>query len=385
MKPQTLVMLVIAVGCGLTAMLLTQRFLSPETEDTGDKINIVVANADIQPGTQLNEQMLRYSERSASEELPENIVTSMDELVGRSVMYPIWKGELMTPGKLADPNALPGLHAVVPKGMRAVTVPIKTDRALAGFIKANSVVDIILTLPSSGRSNPARATTLLQKVKILAVNKEMENGASPDTKGQVVEMVTFLLNPEESIKIRLGEQNGNLSLVLRSNIDDDMVNVGVITADSLLRSGNEEREMPDSPESIFLNDPDAKKSLMASITEMIKGEMKKVEPVVAPAPVKEETLPAPIIPSSPVVAMESAPPAKWKRLVYRDFQGNELFPVLLPADSKLAATLSELTEDVPHEEVETLGLEAEEEEAVVPEPSSGSEAADASSKTNVSG
>jgi pilus assembly protein CpaB len=336
MKPQTLIMLVVAVGCGLAAMVMTQRFLTAPTEEKPKGKEVVVAAVDIQPGDQLNDTLIKTVEWP-DDVLPEDAVTDPQEILGRSVRYPIAANEVVTPAKLAAQGVGPGLEPIIEEGKRAMSVAIKTQESAAGFIKPGSRVDIVMISKRSGTKG-GKAKTILQNVQVIAVNQAINNEATDEQQGHVVEMITFMLTPEEAEMLALAQNTGAIQLVLRNPVEDDFVKTKGVTQDELERgTARHSEEKAEPAEGVKVaGDPGALGNFLDKLLGD-KGEPTTKEPLSAP-PIEITQVPPP-------------PVQKKKRLVYRDIQGNVLMEVLLDADDKLVGSLDGLLEDVDPDEL----------------------------------
>lgn len=344
MKPQTLIMLVVAVGCGLAAMVMTQRFLTAPTEVKQKGKEVVVAAVDIKPGEQINETLIKTAEWP-DEALPENAVTDVAQILGRSARYPIASNEVVTTAKLAAEGVGPGLEPIIEEGKRAMSVAIKTHESAAGFVIPGSRVDIVMISKRSG-TRGGKAKTILQNVQVIAVNQAINNDPADEQQGHVVEMVTFMLTPEEAEMLALAQNTGSIQLILRNPTEDEFVKTKGVTQDELERGTarhNEESEKPDDGAKVA-GDPGA----LGSFLDKLLGA--KSDPTTKP----EE-------PAAPQQVAQLPPPPieKKKRLVYRDIQGNVLMEVVLDADDKFVSSLDGLLEDVDPNNLASLPTQAE--------------------------
>ena len=348
MKPQTLIAAVAAVGLAAAAMILTQKALTqPEKTGDEDMIQVVRATVSLQGGSILNDTMLEIK-KYPKDDVPEGAITEMDKALGRAVRHPVDPKEVITEAKLAPEGAGGGMEAVIEEGKRAVAVAIQTDRAIAGFVIPNSRVDILLHVPQGGPDSPPKVKTILQDVKVLAVNSDMqENGTD---KGKVVEAVTFELTPDDAKKLFLAQQTGQLQLMLRSPVDDEETTDNSITLTELLQEKSTKSERADEPEPIFLDDSkvaDDKSGTFDMLGKFLTNVAQAQAPVEEPQPIEEpapvETAPAPAPTPLPI----ATPPVakKLKRLVYRDLDGNVLMEVVVDAESKVAKSCPDLVED----------------------------------------
>jgi pilus assembly protein CpaB len=124
------------------------------------------------------------------------------------------------------------LAAVLPRGKRAVTIPISEVAGLNGLALPGDRVDIILAYSVGGSedSGPAvRASeTVLENVRVLALDQRLgPTKPDPDKSGKksdanpVAKTATLEVTPREAEIIALAGDMGTLSLALNSVRDDE--------------------------------------------------------------------------------------------------------------------------------------------------------------------
>ena len=87
---------------------------------------------------------------------------------------------------------------------------------VASFLYPGSHVDVLGTFTLPG--NPAPVTqTILQNVEVLTAGQKIE--PDPQGKPQTVNVVTLLLNSEDSQKLLLASTHGEIQFVLRGGAD----------------------------------------------------------------------------------------------------------------------------------------------------------------------
>ena len=111
------------------------------------------------------------------------------------------------------------------RGMRAVTILTQNvSSGVAGFIRPGDKVDVHLTVTSmASRDFPggASSTLLLQNVKVLAVNQQVDLKTENKVDANLLRSVTLLVTPEQAVKLTLGQNKGTLHLALRNPEDRD--------------------------------------------------------------------------------------------------------------------------------------------------------------------
>jgi len=142
-------------------------------------------------------------------------------VVGRGVLVPMHKNELVLTSKLASPKAGAGLPSLIPAGKRAVSVQVNEVISVAGFVAPGTHVDVLLTgHPMMQGAQDIMTTTVLENVEVLAAGQEMQQ--SPEGgKPRAVTVITLLVTPEEAQKLTLASSEGRIQLALRNPLDGD--------------------------------------------------------------------------------------------------------------------------------------------------------------------
>jgi pilus assembly protein CpaB len=179
-------------------------------------IQLVVAAADLSVGVTLSQKDVALLDWY-SEVLPTGAFTKTDAVVGHPLLYPMSAKEPILQRDLGVEGAGIGIAGKIPEGMRAVAVRSNEIVGVAGFLYPGSRVDLLMTFTPPGANNIPITQTVLQNVEVLTAGQTIE----PDPRGkpQTVNVVTLLLNPEDSQKLQLASAQGNIQFVLRSGAD----------------------------------------------------------------------------------------------------------------------------------------------------------------------
>jgi pilus assembly protein CpaB len=121
--------------------------------------------------------------------------------------------------------------------MRAVTIQTPNiSTGVAGFILPGNKVDVLLTVSTSGASDPTgggSTMTLLQNVEILAVDQRIEAPQDNKMDPKDLRSVTLLVTPVDAARLDLGQNKGTLHLALRNHADTGTEPVELATLTSL--------------------------------------------------------------------------------------------------------------------------------------------------------
>lgn len=156
--------------------------------------------------------------------------SKVEDVVGRPLIYALGTGEPVLERDLAVAGSGIGLSVKVPPGMRATAVRSNEIVGVAGFLFPGSHVDVLATVTLPG-STGAITQTVLQDVEVLAAGQTIE--PDPQGKPKTVNVVTLLLNPEDSQKLLLASGQGTIQFVLRNGTDQKKVEVNATRLDEL--------------------------------------------------------------------------------------------------------------------------------------------------------
>ena len=170
---------------------------------------------DLPAGAALTDKDLEMIDWPASVPLAGSF-SKNDVLLGRPLIYPLGIGEPVLAHNLAPEGSGLGLSAKIPLGMRATSVRSNEIVGVAGFLNPGSHVDVLTTSTMPGSPSPI-TQTILQDVVVLAAGEKLE--PDPQGKAQSVNVVTLLLNPQDSQILLLASTEGTVQFVLRNGAD----------------------------------------------------------------------------------------------------------------------------------------------------------------------
>lgn len=206
---------VLALALGTVVSLMVYKDLQGRNSSAAPGVDVIVAAGDLQVGARIEDRDVRVARLSAAG-LPNGVYSKKSQVLGHGVIIPISKGEFILPSKLAPENAGAGLPALIPPGMRAVSVRVNEVVSVAGFVGPGTRVDVLLTGTPAGGSDP-QTTTVLQNVAVIASGHTLERNASGEAQNTPV--ITLLTSPEDAERLTLAQNEGKIQLSLRNPLD----------------------------------------------------------------------------------------------------------------------------------------------------------------------
>ncbi len=213
------IVMAIALTAGVALAYGTYNYLQNQQTRTVTvpTRNVVVANTDLAVGTELRMDDLRTLPWPAGS-VPEGSFSVPAELVGRGVIVPIVRNEVVLPQKLASKEAGAGLPPAIPQGMRAVSVRVNEVIGVAGYVLPGTRVDVLATASPTDKREETTTKVVLPNVQVLASGTKIEQTGD---KGKPIAatVVTLLVDPEQSEKLTLAATEGKIQLALRNPLD----------------------------------------------------------------------------------------------------------------------------------------------------------------------
>ncbi|MEZ0265437.1 MAG: Flp pilus assembly protein CpaB [Phycisphaerae bacterium] len=151
---------------------------------------------------------------------------------------------------MAAKGATGGAQAMIPKGMRAVTLEVNEVNGVAGLLAPGCRVDVVQTLRMKEQDADAMmAKTIVENLKIIAVGRRTTNtGPEPE---QLARSVTVLATQEQAEVLDLASRMGQPRLVLRNSLDEQKTGGKGVTV-ATLRGTAVDGDGPDAAAQSFL-------------------------------------------------------------------------------------------------------------------------------------
>lgn len=212
MNRRFIIMLSIALLLALLAAWVANGWIqgrsAPDTT-----VPVVAAAVEIPFGVKLEESQVKVIAWPGNS-VPQGAYSSLEQVIGRITINKFYPDEIITEKRISEHGST--LSALIAKEYRAISVRVDDVVGVAGFILPGNKVDILAT-KTDRTTNQAITRTLLQNIKVLAVDQE----ASPEKeKPAIVRAVTLELKPDQAEIIVQAMQEGTIQLTLRNPLDN---------------------------------------------------------------------------------------------------------------------------------------------------------------------
>lgn len=214
MKQRNIVLMVVAVGCGLVAAFLTSQMSAKPT--VIEKVDVIVAAKDLSVGKTLTKDELKthLKRKSIAKEIvPPDVIETEEEFLEKRLSRNIRADEMISKKDLTK-----GGVVSIPAGKSMVSLPINLSNAVHGFVLPGSKVDV---LASVRLSNNVRVLPILVNMLVLAVDANPQAPANSPTVASL-STVSFAVDRDEALLIQLARaRHCEMTLLLRNQQDKD--------------------------------------------------------------------------------------------------------------------------------------------------------------------
>lgn len=223
-----------SIGAAVAAAMLAKGMIgkkapapAPQIITKVETTDVLVAARDVQTGEKLSEGSLIWK-AWPNDNLLDSMIKKTDrpdadkEYAETRAFVPMFEGEVINDKKIVKPGEGGFISAILPKGMRAISVAVSLRSSAGGFILPNDRVDVILTKKIPGAGQLVKSETVISNVRILAMDqvfRKVQEGEEVSMKA--VETATLELHPEQAEILAKVESEGELSLALRSIAEND--------------------------------------------------------------------------------------------------------------------------------------------------------------------
>lgn len=207
-----------------------QQTILPPVETT---VPVVIALQDIDFAAVIERDMLATIPWPR-DHVPPGVFHSIDALLPepgqppRRSTRPITGGDPLRALTVSDFGERVTIVQTLSPNTRAVAIRVNAETSVGGFVTPGDRVDIVLT---EGRGAELRAVTILQNVRIIGVDQDVD---STEGRITVARTVTVEVTAEQTQRLMLAQQAGTLSLSLRSLDDDDARELETLRLSDLL-------------------------------------------------------------------------------------------------------------------------------------------------------
>jgi len=324
MRPKSLLLLALALGCGLIASIGISQVMEKQAGNQAPQIEmeeIYVALEDINVNEPLTEENVKL-EKWPAEKIHADAMKNLEAILNRRAGAKIYAGDPIREAKLI-PIGGESATQTIPPGYRTVTVRVDASSGTPGLLKPGDRVDVQLFV----KANPAigieetKTQSILQDVKVFAVDQQYRRSADGEDGVNVARTISLLVTPKQANKVSLASRLGDIFLLPRHPDDKELAQDSGLGTDELFGIEKSDREQESQG---FESADTPKSSSVASGIASFLNNLKKNQDDEDPQPATSQ--------------VAAANDAGWKIVIV---EGTALREVEVYADGRLPREVSE--------------------------------------------
>jgi pilus assembly protein CpaB len=271
-KKSNIIFYLISAISGLVAMVLVNVYVDrkistsqvvdktpqvqimADEEDFQVKTKVVIAKRDIRIEEVITEKDIEVIEFVMPPDKFSEFMTEPEQVIGKSSVYPIFKGEWMFTKKFdQEGKKVRKFDYALAEGRRLMRVKLDSTNGLIGMLAPGDRVDVIGVFKiKHQKSYQSMSRLILQNIKVVMVGnkipeskiendkKKKKQAKNQKRKKQKATTVTLDVTAEEAEELTLAMNAGKIQLSLRNRFDNKIVQPGRVKIRTL--AGIEKRK-----------------------------------------------------------------------------------------------------------------------------------------------
>lgn len=220
MRMKSLILIFIALGCGLVASIGISQVMDRGSGGGNVEMEaILVALADIDIGSRLDDKNVKLEDWPKAK-VPEGAVRRLEDVKEKFANARFYKGEPLHISKVTDNSK--SVADGVPEGYRAMPVKVDEDTVMKA-ISPGDKVDVMVFLKKNDDIPETGVFTILKNVRVFAINTNTERTEAAGGKGESANFrtISLLVKIDQSRDLALAAQVGKILLTLRRPDEQD--------------------------------------------------------------------------------------------------------------------------------------------------------------------
>jgi pilus assembly protein CpaB len=210
MRTKSLILLIIAIGCGVVASVAVSQVMMEKQDGEAPRTSgILVTAKDISPMTKLTAELIRV-EQWPVDRIPLGSLTDTKEIEGKYAKQRLYTGEPIIEAKLSAR----GKDLVVPTGFRIFDLKVDDSNGGSGYIGPGDRVDVTGFFEKGNRFPVSKSVRVMRNVEVAMVD-----GISfrdPEAAPKRANTIQLLVQDKQYEVLDTASNLGKLKLSLRA-------------------------------------------------------------------------------------------------------------------------------------------------------------------------
>ncbi len=221
MKMKSLILIIIALGCGLVASIGISQVMNKGGGGSApiETVQILVAKTEISINDKLDANSVQLEEWPTAK-IPEGAARSLEEVENKYALGRFYKGEPVLQSKVTD---TPGtVNSKIPDGYRSLPVLVDEDTVMEA-VSPGDCVDVMVFLRRNEDIRKTAVHTILKNVRVFSKGAQTERVVNSKGQEARARTISLIVKPDQARELALAMEMGRIRLALRppGKVDDD--------------------------------------------------------------------------------------------------------------------------------------------------------------------
>jgi pilus assembly protein CpaB len=216
MRAKSLILLLIALGCGVVASVAVSQVVLDQKGQPVQMTGVLVASKNISAAAKITEDSVRL-EQYPIDRVPYGVVVDLTKIRGKFAKQPIYANEPILEVKLANK----GKELIVPDGYRVFDIVVSDQVGGSGYIGPGDRVDVFGFFEKGVRISSSKSVKIMENLEVLMVDGVAS--IDPDSSNAVkrASTIQLLVKDKQYAVLDTASNLGRLRLALRPPQQDE--------------------------------------------------------------------------------------------------------------------------------------------------------------------
>ena len=222
LNSRTIMLFFVALILAVVAVLIAQRWVESMGSGSVQQVQyspVIVAAMDIPQWKTVGASDVT-EKNWPKDTVTKDMFTEKSQVIGKVAINNVFTDEPLNARRVVDPKGGNIFSLGFPENMRAFTVRVNDVSGVGGFLLPDNHVDVLASRKLSGMNEEVRTETIVQDIKVLAVDQE---STSEKNKPIVVRSVTLEMTPQQAEAVFRAQEQGSIQLALRNPTDTTLL------------------------------------------------------------------------------------------------------------------------------------------------------------------
>jgi pilus assembly protein CpaB len=216
MRAKSLVLLLIALGCGVVASVAVSQVVLDQKGQAVQTTTVLVASKNISAAAKITADSVRQ-EQYPADKVPFGAVVDLNLLQGKFAKQPIYANEPILDVKLSNK----GKDLIIPDGYRVFDIVVSDQVGGSGYIGPGDRVDVFGFFEKGVRISSSKSVKIMEDLEVLMVDGVASIDPDSTTAAKRASTIQLLVKDKQYAVLDTASNLGRLRLALRPPQKDE--------------------------------------------------------------------------------------------------------------------------------------------------------------------